>query len=109
VSSKSVQRAKDVVDRAVPELVKAVEQNKVRVSAAAKKLVGKPPEEIKKILNDKKALAQAIKDTDKTQLDRLEAAWDKVDLATQQAFVEAKYQDLKKLMKAVDQKQKEAA
>ena len=71
--------------------------------------ISKTPEEQRKILADPKLLAQTIKPSERTPLDRLEKAWDREDLATQEAFVEAKYQDLKKLMKAVDQKQKEAA
>jgi hypothetical protein len=42
-------------------------------------------------------------------LDRFENAWDKLDLPTQQAFVEAKYNDISKLMKEVDRKEKKAA
>ena len=109
VGKASVERARKVIDDGDPELVKAVEQNKVRVSAAATKLLSKTPEEQRKILADPKLLAQTIKPSERTPLDRLEKAWDREDLATQEAFVEAKYQDLKKLMKAVDQKQKEAA
>jgi ParB/Sulfiredoxin domain len=109
VGKASVERARKVIDDGDPELVKAVEQNKVRVSAAATKLLSKTPDEQRKILADPKLLAQTIKPSERTPLDRLEKAWDREDLATQEAFVEAKYQDLKKLMKAVDQKQKEAA
>jgi hypothetical protein len=106
VSAKSVQRAKDVLDKAVPELVKAVEQNKVKVSAAAKKLAIKSAEEQKKIVADPKLLAKELKPPEVKPLDRLEKAWDKEEHATQQAFVEARYQDLKKLMKAVEEKAK---
>jgi hypothetical protein len=45
----------------------------------------------------------------KTPLDRIENAWDKLDLPTQAAFVEAKYNDLAKLMKEIDRKTKQAA
>jgi hypothetical protein len=44
----------------------------------------------------------------KTPLDRIENAWDKLDLPTQEAFVEAKYSDLAKLMKEIDRKAKAA-
>jgi len=104
VGKASVELARKVLDSGTPELVKAVEENRVAVSAAANKLLPKPPEEQKKILADKDLLTAAIK-SNKTPLDRLEEAWDKHNWATQKAFVEAKYQDLRKLMKAVDQKQ----
>jgi ParB-like chromosome segregation protein Spo0J len=107
VGKASVERAKKVLDKGTPELVKAVEQNKVRVSAAADKLADKPPEEQKKILVDDKLLKAALK-SNTTPLDRFEKAWDKLDLATQEALVEAKYSDLKKLMKVIDQKGKAA-
>jgi hypothetical protein len=45
----------------------------------------------------------------KTALDKIENAWDKLDLPTQEAFVEAKYNDIAKLMKEIDRKSKAAA
>jgi ParB/Sulfiredoxin domain len=107
VGKASVERAHKVLD-STPELVRAVEENKVRVSAAAVKLAGKPPEELTKILADPKLLAQAIRPPETKPLDRLEKAWDNEDLAAQEAFVEARYQVLKTLMKVVDQKEKAA-
>jgi len=45
----------------------------------------------------------------KTAADRLEDAWDAADAASQQAFVETKFVDLKQLIKVIDQKSKAAA
>jgi len=44
-----------------------------------------------------------------SKLDRFENAWDKLDIPTQQAFVETKYSDIAKLMKEIDRKAKAAA
>lgn len=44
-----------------------------------------------------------------TPFDRFDKAWTKLDLPTQQAFVEANYTDLAKLMKEVERKSKAAA
>ncbi len=60
----------------------------------------------------KGALDLVDEKTPRTQLkpiDRFENAWEKLDLPTQQAFVEAKYNDISKLMKEVDRKEKKAA
>src|SRR6266702_4749675 len=84
VGRASIDRARKVLKSGDPALVEAVQKGDLSVSAAAA-LVGKEATK-----GDK---------SKKTAFDRLEDVWDKVDIPTQQAFVEAKYQQLTKLMK----------
>ena len=109
VGHASIERARKVLTKGDPALVLAVEKGNISVSAAAA-LADQPKEQQQQAAATVKATAKrsATKST-KTPLDRFEDAWDKLDLATQQAFVEAKYGDLAKLMKEVDRKAKLAA
>ena len=113
VGHASIERARKVLTKGDPSLIKAVEKGDIAVSAAIA-LVDQPKEQQQQAATQAAATVKttakrsATKST-KTPLDRFEDAWDKLDLATQQAFVEAKYGDLAKLIKEVDRKAKLAA
>src|SRR5262249_43579897 len=64
VGHASVERARKVIAKGVPELVEAVEQGKIKASAAEKKLISKPVEEQKEIVSDNKKLKEALKGND---------------------------------------------
>jgi len=104
----SAERAKKVIDKGAPELVKAVEQGTIRVSAA-EKLLDKNQDEQRKVLADPHLLKAALKPKAKsngtrTKLDDLRDLWEEVDTATQEAFVEAEYQTITGYMKAIETK-----
>jgi hypothetical protein len=109
VGRASIDRAKVVLAKGDPSLIKDVEGGNKSVSSAANEV--KQPEQPSPDANadaTAKSAKRATKST-KTPFDRFEAAWEKLDLTTQQAFVETKYNDLAKLMKEVDRKAKKAA
>jgi hypothetical protein len=102
VGRASIDRAKVVLAKGDPSLIAAVEQGDVAVSAAAAAAEAKQQEQSQTTTTPRQQRQS-------TPLDRFENAWDKLDLPMQQAFVEAKYNDISKLMKEVDRKEKKAA
>jgi hypothetical protein len=102
VGRASIDRAKVVLTKGDPSLIAAVEQGEKAVSAAAAQ--AKQQEQSQETSTTTQTTRQK-----KTPLDRFEDAWDKLDLPTQEKFVEANYNDLAKLMKEVERKTKKAA
>jgi hypothetical protein len=95
VGRASIERARVVLKSGDPKLIAQVQQGEVAVSAAADQVKEKKPRKKKE------------DDKTNTPLDRFEKAWDALELPDQEAFVETKYNELAKLMKEVDRKEKE--
>jgi hypothetical protein len=96
-----------------PDLPERTAQRYMNLSTKSPKLREKMKSATMADLTLKSALDLADDKTSKksaakTALDRFENAWSKLDIPTQQAFVEANYADLAKLMKEVDRKTKAA-
>lgn len=91
VGRASIERARAVLGHKDPTLIEQVVHGTTSVSKAAA--------EVKK-----KTTKGTSNNSKKTAFDRFDEAWEKLDLPTQQAFVEARYGELAKLMKEVDRK-----
>jgi hypothetical protein len=99
VSRRSVQAAKKVKDRGAPELIDAVKQSRLKVSAAAK-IADRPRAEQSAIVKERVAQKRAPKRADSKDkgkrksaaVRREEAIWRDLDLALQKfAFLSAQY------------------
>jgi hypothetical protein len=107
VGHASIERAKKVLRVGDPSLVEAVVKGGITVSAAAA-IADQPKDQQQKAMKAK-GKGKTERAAKKTIFDRLENIWDDADRATQEAFVEAKYKELKKLIREVDQKGEKAA
>jgi hypothetical protein len=70
VGKRSVERAREVVDLGVPDLVAAVEQGEVKVSAAAEFAKAVPPLDQQRLIAEHGSPADAVKATVKAKADR---------------------------------------
>jgi hypothetical protein len=101
VSVAQIKVADKLHEKGAPAVIEAVVSGKKRLGAVKSLLTKKHEEQVT-------ALNATKNKVTKTAADKLEDAWDAVDAATKETFVETRYGDLKKLMKIVDQKPKAA-